>query len=383
MPEISPLPEASSELAITPAEPLISARPSVRNCKWTAAIIVSGLLHAAVAAAFLIAPAGTFTSKESSQIEGADQSGDMVAGNGAEKQAVAGNPLPPDVTPVTLVTMPEPKPAKRVEAQPVQTTQTVEPTDDAKTDTPVTEALQPIADATQQPVATPEATEPVTSETAPADPLPEILTTDTSSKDEGVAAKSTTPSQTVELVEAAKADPAKTSATDPAAQKPGEQAAESSPSPVQDASREPQKPIFKPARPRSNPGSEGNSEADAKVGSANGKDRSATTASKGKKQVDIGNAAESNYRGKVISKLGRINRRVPQSVQAKAHNNAVVTFVVGPTGTIDDLRILESSGSQDFDQVVLGIVRKAAPFPPIPPDTGSKSLVFTGAIGPF
>jgi len=240
-----------------------------------------------------------------------------------------------------------------------------------------------VPDATQQPVAEPEATEPVTSETATGDPLPEILTTDTSSDDDGVANKPPTPSQTVELVQAAESAPPKTSATGPAAQKAAEQAAESAPSPDQDASREPEKPSVKPARPRSNPGSGGNSEADAKVGSANGKDRSATTASTGKKQIDIGNAMESNYRGKVISKLGRINRRVPQSVQAKAHNNAVVTFVVGVTGAIDDLRILESSGSQDFDQVVLGIVRKAAPFPPIPPETGSKSLVFTGAIGPF
>ena len=73
---------------------------------------------------------------------------------------------------------------------------------------------------------------------------------------------------------------------------------------------------------------------------------------------------------------------MPPSVQLTARNNAVVTFVIGSRGGIDDLRILQSSGSANFDQVVLGIVRKAAPFPPIPPKVGN-SLVFTGAIGPF
>ena len=57
MRDISPLLEAGAELAITPTEPLAPPRPSAWNRKWTAAIVVSCLLHAAVAAAFLISPA--------------------------------------------------------------------------------------------------------------------------------------------------------------------------------------------------------------------------------------------------------------------------------------------------------------------------------------
>ncbi|BAB48596.1 energy transducer TonB family protein [Mesorhizobium japonicum] len=75
-------------------------------------------------------------------------------------------------------------------------------------------------------------------------------------------------------------------------------------------------------------------------------------------------------------------RAVPPSLQATARSNTVVTFVIGRQGNIDELRVVESSGSATFDQIVLGFVRKAAPFPPIPPKVGN-SLEFTGAIGPF
>ncbi|TIW42204.1 MAG: energy transducer TonB, partial [Mesorhizobium sp.] len=47
------------------------------------------------------------------------------------------------------------------------------------------------------------------------------------------------------------------------------------------------------------------------------------------------------------------------------------------------LRILQTSGSSSFDQVALGIVRNAAPFPPIPSRIASRSLVFEAEIGPF
>lgn len=123
---------------------------------------------------------------------------------------------------------------------------------------------------------------------------------------------------------------------------------------------------------------------DEKRGTADGQDRLAEAASKGKKQKEAGGAeTEFNYRSDVIRKLSRVNRAVPPSVQLTALNNAVVTFIIGSRGGIDDLRILQSSGSPNFDQVVLGIVRKAAPFPPIPPQVDSKSLVFEAEVGPF
>lgn len=119
-----------------------------------------------------------------------------------------------------------------------------------------------------------------------------------------------------------------------------------------------------------------------KSGTANGQARSEAALSKGKRQNEAGIRAEDNYRSDVIRKLGRVYRAVPPSLQAAARSNTVVTFVIGRQGTIDELRVVESSGSETFDQIVLGFVRKAAPFPPIPVKVGSR-LEFTGAIGPF
>ncbi|TGS08228.1 TonB family protein, partial [Mesorhizobium sp. M4B.F.Ca.ET.190.01.1.1] len=76
-------------------------------------------------------------------------------------------------------------------------------------------------------------------------------------------------------------------------------------------------------------------------------------------------------------------RTLAPSLQLAARNNAVVAFVVGRKGNIDELRILETSGSKVFDQAALGIVRKAAPFPPIPPEAASPSFEFEINIGPF
>ncbi|WP_245429784.1 TonB family protein [Mesorhizobium sp. WSM3859] len=119
-----------------------------------------------------------------------------------------------------------------------------------------------------------------------------------------------------------------------------------------------------------------------KSGAADGQTRSEPAVSKGKRQNEAGTKAEDNYRSDVIRKLGRVYRAVPPSLQASARSNTVVTFVIGKQGTIDELRIVESSGSDTFDQIVLGFVRKAAPFPPIPAKIGNR-LEFTGAIGPF
>jgi protein TonB len=119
-----------------------------------------------------------------------------------------------------------------------------------------------------------------------------------------------------------------------------------------------------------------------KSGAAEGQARSEPALSKGKRQNEAGTRAEDNYRSDVIRKLGRVYRAVPPSLQAAARSNTVVTFVIGRQGTIDELRVVESSGSDTFDQIVLGFVRKAAPFPPIPAKVGNR-LEFTGAIGPF
>ncbi|WP_363279482.1 TonB family protein [Mesorhizobium sp.] len=131
----------------------------------------------------------------------------------------------------------------------------------------------------------------------------------------------------------------------------------------------PERPPIPRARPT--PAAVPSKTADEKRGAADGEDRSAQAASKGKRQKEAGTAAEDNYRGDVFRKLGSVNRTLPPSLQLAARNNAVVTFVIGKKGNINELRILETSGSAAFDQAALGIVRKAAPLPS-DSTTGSK-----------
>ena len=329
MQEISPLPDAGSELAIAPAEPLAAARPAAR---WPIALVVSGLLHAAMAAFFLISPAGTFDSRNAEQPEGSDRAGDKVAGTALDKDPAAIN--------VTLE--PKPQPTKpEPAARPVPPTKPSQPEREAakQTPQPIPEAAKPppkpLPEAVKQPAAT-----------------PDILVAATPHRDDqSVAARAETPAQ-------------------PSVQ------AETAEMPV----AVPEQPPIPSARPT--PAAAPAKAADEKRGTADGQDRLAQAASKGRRQNEAGAAAESSYRSDVISKLGRVYRAVPPSLQATARSNTVVTFVIGRQGNIDELRVVESSGSATFDQIVLGFVRKAAPFPPIPPKVGN-SLEFTGAIGPF
>ncbi|KRB22925.1 energy transducer TonB [Mesorhizobium loti] len=333
MQEVSPLPDAGGELAIAPAEPLAQTRPQAGTGKWAMAIVISGLLHAAAAAAFLISPAGTFDFQDAEQSEGSDRTGDKVAGSALDKDPSTVNvrlvPSSQPAKPQAEAARPAP-PAKPSQPKQEAVNQPPEPTKEAARQPP-----QPLPEAVQQQAVTPDIL-------VAAAPRPD---------DQSVAAKAEAPAQ-------------------PSAQP------ETTEMPV----AVPNQPPIPSARPT--PVAPPSKAVDEKRGTADGQDRLAQAASKGKKQEEPGSAAEDSYRGDVIRKLSRVNRAVPPSLQLTARNNAVVTFVISSKGGIDDLRILESSGSPNFDQIVLGIVRKAAPFPPIPPKIGN-SMEFTGAIGPF
>lgn len=135
------------------------------------AIITSFLLHAAVAAAFLITPAGTFDSGEAIQSEGADRSGAKVVGSALDDQAGA----------VDVVVVPDPRPAKpQVKPEPP--------------------AERPAAELAAQPPARPQAVERPT-------PAPDMLTTDTPDE-QSVAPKAETLAQPTTPAESTEAPPA-------------------------------------------------------------------------------------------------------------------------------------------------------------------------------
>ncbi|MBZ9846463.1 TonB family protein [Mesorhizobium sp. CA14] len=312
--------DAGSEPAIKPDAPLMQTRQSAGDRRWMVAIVASGLLHGAAAAAFLIAPAGTFDPADAIRAEGADQSGANVIGSALDDQASG-------AVDVTLV--PDPQPVKR---------QAAKPAPPAEAPHPVSEqvARQPPPEAVKEQAST-----------------PDILSAAAPRQDDQSVPTDSKPTPAIEP-HSTQAPPAEPE------QSPVPSAASSAPA-----------------------ASAGPSETVEPRGTADGDTREAPViASKGKKQA-AGNALESRYSGEIQKKLARANRRVSKPIQAKARNNARVVFVVAADGSVSDLQLAESSGSAELDQFALTLVRKQAPFPPIPPETGKSSWVFKARIGPF
>lgn len=313
-------PSTRAELCVKPVEPLPPARPTGQG--WTAAVIVSCVAHAAVAAVFLITPAGTFDLSDSNQIEGADQAGADVVGSASDSQS-------PGAMNVTLV--PDPQLAKPVENRPPIDAH--RPTKEATTQAPM-----PLSEPVKQPTA-----------------APDILAAGAPRRDDqSIVPRSETPASSAVQTESSKAPPA--------------------------VVRQPPIPT---ARPSTTAGLGGTTTSNNARGLANGQETKAAIASKGRKQADAGEAAASRYSGEVASKLARANRRVSKSAQTKARNNAMVAFVVLANGSVTDLQLAKSSGSPELDQFALNLVRQQAPFPPIPPEIGTSSWRFKAPIGPY
>ncbi|MER9326435.1 TonB family protein [Mesorhizobium sp. M0488] len=275
-----------------------------------------------MAAAFLISPSGTFDFQDAVQSEGSDQAGTSVVGS-----ALARTPAAIDVTLV-----PKPQPIKpEPAARPEPPTQPSPPTQETAKQPP-----KPLPEPVKEAMVT-----------------PDILVAGASRPDDlSVAPKAQTPAQ-------------------PAAQ------AVSTESPV----AVPEQPPIPSARP--SPAAVTASEPYEKRGTADGHEIKAAIASKGRKQTDDGNAAASRYSGEVAGKLARANRRVSKSAQTTARNNALVAFEVQADGSIVDLQLAKSSGSEELDRFALDLVRKQSPFPPIPSETGLSNWRFKAPIGPF
>lgn len=107
---------------------------------------------------------------------------------------------------------------------------------------------------------------------------------------------------------------------------------------------------------------QGNSEQDATVGSATGTRQQKNTASGTGVSTQTGNAAVSDYPGKVMRRLSRVPRP-----RYTSKGTAVVRFRVSSNGGLAEVSLARSSGNARLDQDALRVVRRAAPFPPPPP----------------
>lgn len=368
--------DASPLLSVQASEPL-APKPMMakaRKRKWLAAVMASCALHAAIAMFFI-----SGGNEEQILIEGSADAGITLLGNAPEDQSAAGEISELDPVEVTMITMLDAKPVETIEARAVAEPETIEAVQTAAIETPVAETIRPVVDQPVQPAVT--------------SPLPEILATDRLEpvEDDNIVQKPAelTTAEPVEVEKPAPApEPEKIAAT-----------VEPTPEPVEKPVKKAEaKPLKKPEQKADTPkkadkapakkekaakaGSAGNGQADARKGEANGAANGTTTA-KGKNGTSAtsGNAAASNYPGKVVSKLRRALRSISRSARAKAQSDVHVSFVVNASGGVGAVRIVKSSGSADLDRAALETVRRAAPFPPIPPESGRSSWQFTLPLG--
>lgn len=128
-----------------------------------------------------------------------------------------------------------------------------------------------------------------------------------------------------------------------------------------------------PAEPRPKrkvaPGNGGTQKADSS--------RSASGAQEQRKPDRAGNAAVSNYPGKVASQLRRALRYPREARRDGIKGTVVVSFTVSRNGSVGGVRIARSSGSAVLDRAAGEAVRRAAPFRPIPDAAGRSKWSFS------
>ncbi|SIQ30794.1 protein TonB [Rhizobium sp. RU20A] len=102
---------------------------------------------------------------------------------------------------------------------------------------------------------------------------------------------------------------------------------------------------------------------------------------RGQRQQAAGNAAVSNYPGKVRARLTRALRYPPGAARGGIKGDAQVRFTVRADGQVASISLARSTGSPILDEAALAAVRRAAPFPKIPEGAGRDSWAFTIPLG--
>ncbi len=141
----------------------------------------------------------------------------------------------------------------------------------------------------------------------------------------------------------------------------------------------PEKPIPKaPAKPKRDMArgqSESGKDADATSSLA------ATRGAQGRAGSAGGNpAANPSFRASVMAHLARYKRYPEAARIQRMRGRVMVTFSLDASGTVTGVSLAGSSGLSLLDTEALAMVRRASPFPRIPPETGQASASFTAPI---
>lgn len=328
-----------------------------------AAIAVSAVCHAALLVFFL-----NFA-QDAARIAGGEQAGVLMLGNADQDQLRSGDASEPNVTHVSLIPVSKARPVMTAAVASTRAVEALAPTDAAKAVQP-DDAIVPSDEASAEPetAAAPEAVaasprSAVTEEAKPAEPA------------EADPLKSVAAVQPVEETVKPSETP---SLPQRVAERPSPAKLEK---PVEERHRETSSKAAKHLdQKRSTParGSHGKDNADQRKGRAEGAENGRRAmASSGAAASSEGNAAVSNYPGKIVRKLRRALRYPRGAGSRRLHGVAEVRFVVSAGGGVGGIHLVASSGSPVLDKAALEAVRRAAPFPPIPAEAGRSNWPFT------
>ncbi|WP_159585998.1 energy transducer TonB [Chelativorans xinjiangense] len=291
--------------------------------KWGLALGLSGVIHAGAA---------VFMLPREPEVE--------IAGGSSIEIAMAGNAFADLSAAGTPAEMVEPVTEAPVEATPV------EPTETTAAEAPVVTAVPPTeTEAPAEAEATPDREPP---EAEPSEP----------------EAAEIEPAEPEETVTAMVNVPRPTPRPDYEPPKETRQAAVQPP------------PVRRQAQRSA--GSGGRDSRDARRGSSeDGQSARANSGRTAARATAIGNAAVSNYPGKIVSRLRRALRYPRAAQRERLRGEVGVAFTVAGNGAVSGIRVVRSSGSPILDQAAVETVRRAAPFPAIPDGAGRSSWPFT------
>lgn len=93
-----------------------------------------------------------------------------------------------------------------------------------------------------------------------------------------------------------------------------------------------------------------------------------------------GAGALASYRSRVMAHLVRYKRYPDAARRQQMQGRAIVTFSLDANGQVTGVSLARSSGHELLDAETLAMVRRASPFPRIPPEAGQTRASFTAPI---
>jgi protein TonB len=102
--------------------------------------------------------------------------------------------------------------------------------------------------------------------------------------------------------------------------------------------------------------------------------------STGRADPAAGRAAFASFEARVLSHLARHKRYPDAARRQDLRGRVAVTFSLDAGGQVISVGLAGSSGHPILDQEALAMMRRASPFPSIPPESGRTTVGFTAPV---